>query len=244
MPDPLIGVTAQRIPSPQGLPQHAIGEAYIQALSTAGADPVLIPLGLPDSTLENLLSRLDGILFSGGGDIHPQQYGSQLHPLVAGVDPDRDRVELRLAESALRMGLPFLGICRGLQLINVALGGTLYEDILDQLPGAIRHDFSTGNPRNYLAHTVTILAGCRLSHLVGSSDLLVNSLHHQGIRVLAAGLQATAHSPDGLTEAFELPDYPFGLAVQWHPEWLQEHESGRAIFRGFVEACQRRYARR
>ena len=235
---PIIGLTTYRFKNQYGLPQLAINEAYTAALSLAGAIPLLIPLGLSEGALEAALARLDGVVFTGGGDVHPERYGSQEHPLVDGVDADRDRVEIFLLKRVLQAGLPFLGICRGLQVINVAMGGSLYEDVLDQRPNALRHQFFPEMPRNYLAHPVEVVSGSRLAGILGDGPAQVNSLHHQGILSLASGLQAAAFAPDGLVEACEVAGHPFGLAVQWHPEWLQEHGSMRNLLKAFVSAAQ------
>jgi putative glutamine amidotransferase len=234
----LIGVTTYRNQNAYSFTQFSISEAYISALANSGASPVLIPLGGSAAALDVLLARLDGLLFSGGGDIDPQAYHSQMHVSVQEVDRDRDRVEIYLMEQALGRRLPFMGICRGLQLINVALGGSLYEDILDQHEGAIQHQFFPGWPRDHLAHKVQIEADSSLGRILGATELPVNSLHHQGVKSLAPELRATAVAPDGIIEGFELPGYPFGLAVQWHPEWLQAHTPMRALFRAFIQACQ------
>lgn len=236
-PAVLIGVTTSQEHNPQGHPYNYLLKAYSQALVQAGACPVLIPCDLSGDLLEPLLFRLDGILFSGGGDIQPDRYRSQAHPLVAGIDEQRDQVELILLEAALQQELPFLGICRGLQLINVGLGGSLYEDVLDQKPLALRHDQAVDHPRSYLAHTVSLSAGTRLEKILGLKTARVNSLHHQGVRELAPGLQASAFSPDGLVEGVELPGYRFGVGVQWHPEWLMDQRETRSLFRAFVEAA-------
>lgn len=244
MSSPLIGLTTYRHLNNQGLPLHSITEAYVRAVSNAGGLPVLIPLGLPEETLDKLFQRLDGILFSGGGDVQPERYGSQPHPLVDDVDNDRDRVEIHLLQRTVQQGLPFIGICRGLQVINVALGGTLYEDILEQRPDSLKHRFYPDWPRTYLAHTIQLEKDSRLSQVLGASSVQVNSLHHQGIRELAAPLQAAAYAPDGLIEAFELAQYPFGMAVQWHPEWLQEHPPMQSLFREFVRAADEKSTHR
>jgi putative glutamine amidotransferase len=244
MTPPLIGLTTYRHLNQYGLPLHSITEAYTRAVTNAGAIPVMIPLGLAEETLDALLGRLDGILFTGGGDVHPERYGSQAHPLVDDVDIDRDRVEVYLLNRTLEQGLPFLGICRGLQVINVALGGTLFEDILDQRPNSLKHQYYPNWPRNYLAHDVQVAQDSLLWQILGSPTVQVNSLHHQGIRSLAAPLQATAFAPDGVIEAFELEGHPFGMAVQWHPEWLQEHPPMRSIFCAFVQAADEKISHR
>lgn len=244
MPSPLIGLTTYRHLNPYGLPLNSLTEAYVRAVSNAGAIPMLIPLGLSEETMDKMLARLDGILFTGGGDVQPERYGSLPHTLVYDVDPDRDRVEVHLLQRSLKQGLPFLGICRGLQVINVALGGTLFEDILDQRPDSLKHQYYPNYPRNHLAHTVQVEQGSRLGQMLISPAVQVNSLHHQGIRQLATPLQATAYAPDGVIEAFELPDHPFGMAVQWHPEWLQEYTPMQSIFRAFVQAADEKPSHR
>jgi putative glutamine amidotransferase len=155
------------------------------------------------------------------------------------VDEDRDRVEITLFQAAYDRRMPFLGICRGLQLVNIALGGSLYEDLLAQYPQALQHNYFSVQAPDYLAHPVTVEEDTRLAGILGATRLEVNSLHHQGIRQLGSGLQPIAHAPDGLVEAVQVLDYPFGLAVQWHPEWLQEHLAMRALFSEFVRACSR-----
>lgn len=237
MSKPLIGVTTYRFTNKHNYPQYGISEAYMQALIAAGAHPVAIPLNFPISDLETLLQRLDGILFSGGGDIHPKNYKGSDHPKVLGVDDERDRLEMALFQWVWKLGKPFLGICRGMQLINVALGGTLYEDILEQHPNAMRHQFAEKRSRDYLAHEVEIQPESRLREILGVERLRVNSLHHQGVRQLAEGVHCAALAPDGIIEALEVAGHPFGLAVQWHPENLQAYPPARALFRAFVQSA-------
>jgi putative glutamine amidotransferase len=238
LPAPLIGVTTYSFTSNTGHPQFALNQAYIKSLHGAGACPLLIPSRLAGDVLQTFLSRLDGVLFSGGGDVRPERYGSQPHPLVTEIDEDRDELEIELVRQVAQAGLPFLGICRGLQVINVALGGSLYEDILEQRPDSLKHQNVAEHPRDYLAHSIQVQPGSRLAGILGGTDVQVNSLHHQGIRRLAPGLAATAHAPDGVIEAVELPEHPFGLAVQWHPECIQAYPPMQSLFRAFVEACQ------
>ena len=233
MTTPLIGITTYRATNNAGNPILALGENYVKSVAQAGGIPVLLPLELPEDQLDSLLSRLDGALFSGGGDIDPALYGMESAPEVKGVSPERDRTEIRMLKAAVSRGLPFLGICRGLQVINVALGGTLYTDIAAQRPNALKHDYYPDYPRDLRPHTVTIQPGSRLHATLGLTETPVNSLHHQGIRDLAEPLRPVAFAPDGLVEGIELPDHPFGLGVQWHPEWL----TARALFRAFVEAA-------
>jgi putative glutamine amidotransferase len=234
---PLIGITTYRTTNAAGNPILALGENYAQAISQAGGISTLVPLGLPTQQLSALLARLDGILLSGGGDIDPDIYGMESSPEVKNVDPDRDRVEIQLVREAVSEGRPFFGICRGCQAINVALGGTLYTHVEAQHPQALKHDYYPDWPRDHRPHNLRVESGSRLASILGTTAPEVNSLHHQGVRTLPAGLRATAWAPDDLIEAFELLEHPFGLAVQWHPEWLMAHAPMQALFRAFVEAC-------
>jgi putative glutamine amidotransferase len=237
MAPPLIGLTSTRVTNRFGFLSSEVKEAYTQAVARAGGMPVIIPLGLPEAGLRESLTRLDGLLLTGGGDIAPERYDSRPHPLVAEVDRGRDQEEIQLFHDAMQMELPILGICRGLQVINVASGGTLYEDILDQRPDSFKHQYSIEKPRTYLAHTVQLDGSGRLPSILGGPEIQVNSLHHQGIRRLAPGLEATACAPDGLIEAIEVPDHRFALAVQWHPEWMQDDAGMRRLFEEFVRAA-------
>jgi putative glutamine amidotransferase len=240
---PLIGLTGYRVRTESGSLRSMLSEMYTLAVSRAGGAPVVLPQGLPDAQLCELAARLDGLLFTGGGDVHPQRYASAMHPLVDSVDEERDRTEVLLIQEAVRLGKPFFGICRGIQVINVALGGTLYEDVLAQMPEAQPHAYSSEWPRDHLAHPVRLQEGSRLAKILGGASVRVNSLHHQGLRRVAPGLQAMGWAPDGLVEAVELPDHPYGLAVQWHPEWLQQHEPMRELFRAFVVAAEQNIKR-
>lgn len=239
----MIGITTPQ-QSPDGLQAAAMRQAYVSAIIQAGGLPVLISSALPEAEWQGLYRRLEGILFSGGGDIALERFAGQPHPEVYGVDEGRDAFEVALVRAAAESGTPFLGICRGLQLVNVALGGTLYTHILDQAPNALDHSYE--NPEvmiecTHLVHPVQIEAGSRIGEIIdGILPLQVNSLHHQGIKDLAPGLRPTAFAPDGIIEAVELPGHPFGLAVQWHPEWLTGQEHTRRLFKAFVDAAHAR----
>lgn len=239
MAAPLIGVTSNFSPPKGGGPfgTISIGESYIQAVIQAGGLPVILPVGLSQAGMADLLARLDGVLITGGSDLDPARFEGVPHPRVYGIDPLRDELEIQLIRMAARDGKPFLGICRGIQAVNVALGGSLYTDLADQLSGALRHDWYPDIPRNYLAHPVSLQPGSRLAQILGGETVEVNSLHHQGVARLASSLTAVAYSPDRLVEAVELPGHPFGLAVQWHPEWLQEYAPQRQLFQAFVRAA-------
>jgi len=237
VPIPIIGLTTSRSTNAAGIPVISITEAYVQAILRAGGLPILIPVGLSNSQVGEIYSHLQGLLLTGGGDIDPVLYDGIPHPRVYDIEPQRDSLEISLVQQAAREGLPFLGICRGIQVINVALGGKLYTDIRDQHPGALRHDMAPGFPRDLIAHPVEINAESCLANLTGLPTLKVNSLHHQGISSVAPSLQATGFAPDGLVEAVELPGHPFALGIQWHPEWLPESAPMQAIFQGLIAAA-------
>jgi putative glutamine amidotransferase len=213
-------------------------QSYINAVMQAGGAPVLIPSMLHVDGWDALYARLDGILFSGGGDIALEYSPGEPHPRIDEVDLERDSVEFKLVQASAADGKPFFGICRGCQVVNVALGGTLYTHIPDQLPGALDHSYP-GNMRTVLVHQVKVEEGTRIAEIVGEPLLQVNSLHHQGLKDIAPSLRVAGHAPDGLVEAVELPDHPFGVAVQWHPEWLTDQESTRNLFRKFIQAAEK-----
>ncbi len=235
---PVIGITSSYAPAEDNtFGTVSVGESYLQAVLQAGGLPVVIPSGLTEAGLQTLFARLDGLLLTGGGDIDPQRFDGAPHPRVYGVDLRRDETEIRLVQMAAQAAKPFLGICRGIQVINVALGGTLYTDIGAQLAGALRHDWYPNIPRDTLAHSVTVAAGSRLAQILGGETFEVNSLHHQGVERVAPVLRVVANAPDTLIEGVELPDHPFGIGVQWHPEWLQAHEPQRRLFAALVKAA-------
>jgi len=211
-------------------------QSYVQAVMQAGGVPVLIPSMIAEDGWDALYSRLNGILFSGGGDIGLEYSPGDPHPRINDVELDRDSVEFKLIQASASDGKPFLGICRGCQVLNVALGGTLYTHIHDQLPDALDHAYP-GNLRTVLVHEVKVEEGTRVAEVMGEPILNVNSLHHQGVKDIAPSLRVAGHAPDGLVEAIELPDHPFGIGVQWHPEWLTDQEPTRNLFRKFVEAA-------
>jgi putative glutamine amidotransferase len=234
---PVIGVTTSYGKNKSGYPIIFLLRAYTNALIEAGGVPVLIPSDLVQEGWHALYTRLDGILFTGGGDISLEHFKGEDNPKIDGVEPERDVLELGLLKAAVDDGKPFLGICRGIQLMNVGLGGTLLTDIADQKPGALKHDYSPKYPRDLLAHTVEVLSGTRMAEILGETRLQVNSLHHQGLKDVAPGAKAVAFSPDDLVEGLEIPGHPFGLAVQWHPEWLTAQEAARRLFRAFIQAA-------
>ncbi|WP_234508161.1 MULTISPECIES: gamma-glutamyl-gamma-aminobutyrate hydrolase family protein [Thermus] len=184
--------------------------------------------GLLEPYLERILPHLDSLLLPGGGDLDPTHYGEGPHPKLGEVSPERDAHELFLARYAAEKGLPALGICRGIQVMNVALGGTLYQDLEAQ--GFTEVEHRQKSPPPALAHSVRQVADGPLSHLF-PEEFPVNSYHHQGLKTLGEGLKPLAVAPDGLAEAVVLEGHPLFLGVQWHPELLREHWAVFGLFR-------------
>jgi len=221
-------------------PRVGMSRSYIRALLAAGAAPLLIPHVEDMAVLRAVYERLDGLLLPGGGDIDPVHFGESRHEKCNEPSAERDHTELPLARWAVREGLPVLGICRGIQVLNVALGGSLFQDIQAQIPGAERHDWYPNHPRDRLSHTVDISPGTRLSGIVGDTPLPVNSLHHQSVKDVAPGLVVTGYSPDGIVEAIEADDHPFAIGVQWHPEELAGSDvRAQRLFDALVAASRR-----
>ena len=235
---PIIGITTNHSSNAYGQTTILLTQAYVKAILQAGGVPVLIPSLIANDGWDALYPRLDGILFTGGGDISLDHFKGDPHPRIDDVDPERDTVELNLLHASVADGKPFLGICRGCQLVNVGLGGTLYTHLPDQLPNALDHSYP-GNMRTVLVHEVKFDEGTRTADVLGEPIVRVNSHHHQGLKDIAPSLRVAGHSPDGLVEAIELQNHPFELAVQWHPEWLTDQQSTRNLFRRFVEAAEK-----
>jgi putative glutamine amidotransferase len=215
-------------------------QTYVQAVIRAGAAPLLIPALTESSPLRTLYASLDGLLLSGGKDVAPVHYGEALHEKCDPVPPERDEMELRLTRWAVEEGKPLLAICRGIQVLNVALGGSLYQDIDAQIPGADNHTWYPDYPRNRVSHTVPVTPEARLACIVGTAPLPVNSLHYQAIKDVAPGLTVVARAPDGVVESLEVGGHPFAIGVQWHPEELAAGDPRQQrIFDALVDACRR-----
>ncbi len=236
---PLIGITTANYVHPErGWEYNRAYVPVIRAVTDAGGLPVLIPVSISDEVLRGIYARLDGILLPGGGDIRPSVYGAATHPLTDNIDDARDHVEIQLAQWAAQDDLPLMGICRGHQVINVAFGGTLVQDIPSEVQTRFMHDISDGMPRDTLLHEVAIDPSSRLASIVGATQWKVNSLHHQSVEQPAPSMCVTAHAPDGVIEGLEMPDKKFILSVQWHPEDLYEHDPAMMrLFRAFVESA-------
>lgn len=237
---PLIGITAfhTRHITPPHLPLVALGQRYVTAIEAAGGVPLIVSPGLDDENLQVIFERLDGVLLPGGGDIDPACYGETPHPSLTETNVERDHLELSLARCAVDANKPLLAICRGIQVLNVALGGSLVQDIPTQIANALPHTFDeTKVPREFTAHVVHIEPNTQLHGVMGVDRADANSWHHQSLKQVAPGLNVVARSPDGVIEAVEMPERRFIIGVQWHPEWLYDRQPEmKRLFEALVQA--------
>lgn len=236
MARPIIGISAS-------LRQTSHGEVFIQAytknaqaIERAGGLPLLITPEFAPETRKELVRRIDGLLLPGGEDINPARYGAEAHPKTGPTVDARDHNEIALVHEALEADLPLFCICRGHQMLNVALGGTLVQDIPDQLDTDLTHWIR--DPRTDRPHSVQVDASSKLAGILGTTDLPVNSIHHQAIDRVASDLKVTATAPDGIVEGFELPGQRFAVSVQWHPEDLTDDPTMQGLFDAFVAATK------
>jgi putative glutamine amidotransferase len=238
---PLIGITCGSVRDRDWCPPiQGHRQTYIDSVVAAGGVPLLFPLVDNTDVVRSLYERLDGVLLAGGHDINPVHYGEAPLPALGTVDDLRDRVELQLARWAVAEGKPVFGICRGMQVLNVALGGTLYQDIRTQYTTTIVHDDSYAcEDWTHLAHELRLAPDSSLSRLFGDTTFPINSLHHQSINTLAPRLRAIGWAPDGVIEAIEGDSEQFVIGVQCHPEALQDAADPRwrTLFKAFVESC-------
>ncbi|MGH3019004.1 MAG: gamma-glutamyl-gamma-aminobutyrate hydrolase family protein [Gaiellaceae bacterium] len=233
---PVIGITAYAEQARWGVweaPAALIPLAYVSAIERAGGRPLLVPPS--EDGIDETLAVLDGLLFSGGSDIDPDAYGAAAHPETNGVRPERDQAELALLEAALARDMPVLAVCRGSQVLNVALGG----DLVQHLPEVVGHEQHKHTPGVFADHDVEVLPGTKLQALVGD-HAPVKSHHHQGYGRIGDGLRAAARAEDGTVEAIEDPERRFALGVLWHPE---EGEDA-ALFEALVDEARRYRAER
>lgn len=233
MARPAIGITIGYDQRRAGL--HLLRQDYVRSVESAGGLPFVLAPGRPGDAPE-LLARLDGLLLSGGSDVDPTLFGEPRHPSVTNVVRERDDFEIALAQRALERDLPLLAICRGQQVLNVAAGGTLVQDIPSQLEKGVDHD--PERERWETAHDVELMPGTRLHAILGKDAVAVNSFHHQAVKELGQGLVVSARSQDdSVVEGIEAPSRRFAVAVQWHPEsfWNQP-QNFSSLFEAFVEA--------
>jgi putative glutamine amidotransferase len=225
---PVIGITACRKL-----------EDYRQAVLHTGGDVRIVD---PKMTVDEALTGIGGLMLTGGDDVAPARYGEPTHPAVLEVEPERDEFEIALVQEARRRNLPILAICRGAQVLNVAFGGSLVQDIPSQVTGALQHKLQVPPHEPYaLAHEVwfekdSLLGSLLKDRLSDADSCEVNSRHHQAVKQIAGGFRVTATAPDGVIEAFEDPGSRFCLGVQWHPENFWRTGEFRALFEGFVQA--------
>lgn len=206
---------------------------YVDSVRRAGGVPLLVPPG--DARLDKILHSVDGLIFTGGGDLDPLLYGGRLHETVYMVDAERDTTELDLARRIVETGMPTLAICRGTQILNVAFGGTLFEHLPEVVGEAVLH---RAPPREPISHSVRVRSGSRLASIVKDGEFSCASWHHQSIRNVAPGFEVVAHAPDGTIEGVEMDAHPWLLGVQWHPELTAaEDVRQQSLFDAFVRAC-------
>lgn len=241
---PLIGITCSMglgiySMTMENLPQeqHRMNDTYINAIIQAGGVPVVIPAYEDLSLVKDVIDRLDGVLLSGGGDLDPALYSRRPNAHLGSVSPRRDAAEIAIARYVIReTDKPLLGICRGVQVMNVAMGGSLYIDLPDE--GKLAHSL-TMYPRSQVSHEIDVAENTRLAKAMGAGSNQVNSFHHEAVKDVAEGFVVSASSvPDDVVEAIELPGERFVLGVQWHPEELTARQEARQLFRDFVTAAR------
>lgn len=237
---PAIGITPDWTLPPDRPPRYQLNCAYADAVQLAHGVPLVLPFSDRDAVIEAMLEAIDGLLISGGAsDIDPAEYGEERRPRCGPAIPERTDFERALLTRALERDLPVLGVCGGMQLVNVVLGGSLHQDLPTEVPQAGVHQQE--NDRRQPSHAVDVSPGSRLSRAVGEGRLMVNSTHHQAVRRLGEGVVVTARATDGVVEAFEVPKRHFVMGVQWHPEQLVVSVPANVgIYGALVEAARAR----
>jgi putative glutamine amidotransferase len=238
---PVIGIPASTMQTNWGF-RHTLAETYIAAMLAAGASPVIIPSTGDAAAIYAIYRKLDGLLLSGGVDVHPRHYGEEMNGTEE-VDENRDATEIMITRWALEDNLPILGICRGIQVLNVAAGGTLWQDIASQLPDVSQdhRESAMRRQRDYIAHPVNLEADSRLAALLGTTKVEANTLHHQAVKDPAQGFRVVGTAPDGIIEAMESTRHDWVFAVQCHPEDLwRDHTWANKLFNAFVAQVKER----
>lgn len=231
---PFIGITTYEKSERE---RFELPATYVEAVRLAGGIPVLIPPG--EKQLEALLARLDGLILSGGDDVDPAYYGGANHPKVHNISVERDVMEIALSRLVVNQQFPTLCICRGVQVLNVALGGTLIEHIPDESHPTVPHQSRyEGDQRQTQFHNIQVQRDSQLARIMDATDLHLPSYHHQAIRKVAPSLRMVAVAEDGIVEAVEHPNHPFLLGVQWHPEKSTEVSSQLRLFEALVQKAR------
>lgn len=235
---PIIGVSSRKIPffdHDKPYPRYGVAISYVESVEAAGGTPIILPMTQDRLVLDAVLELLDGLLLTGGQDVGPQHYGEEPHARLQTVDPLRDITEMYLARKALAADLPLLAICRGQQVLNVAAGGSLVQDIHSLIgPECLRHFQET--TEEVATHKVRVHEGTKLLEITGESQVMVNSYHHQCVKKVAPGFVINATATDGVVEGVESTTHTFALGVQWHPELLmRQMDFNLALFRKHVE---------
>lgn len=239
MAQKIIGITCNTLPATEASgPRQTLNRAYVWGVERAGGVPIILPVTRDADVIARYLGVVDGLLLSGGVDVDPACYGQPAHPELGEVDHDRDATELPLIRAALDADMPIFAICRGIQTLNVALGGTLYQDLPSERPSAIGHAQNERKiARDVCTHSVAIEPHTRLAEIIGASEMQCNSFHHQALRDVAAPLIVTGLAPDGVIEAVESPRHRYVVGVQFHPEeTARVDEASRRLFAAFVQA--------
>lgn len=233
---PIIGITCKTTDWWTGA-GNGLGVGYISAIEHAGGIPILLPLIQDDSCIAESFSLLDGLLLPGGPDVDPLLYAEEPQPVMGQLDVSKDRVEMSLIPRALELDLPILGVCRGIQILNVAAGGTLYQDVSMSSSNALKHRQEA--PGSYATHAISIQEGSRLLEILGQSEMRVNSFHHQAVKEPASGFVISAVTQDGIIEGIESPHHSFVIGVQFHAELMwQSNSSVNNLFAAFIRAAE------
>lgn len=232
---PVIGITSDVETN-----LHTLENIYIKAITVGGGVPLIIPTGI-EMDITQITTIVDGLLLSGGADICPIEYGEDPCEQLGGVLPERDSMELQLVRQMLNLDKPILGICRGQQILNIALGGTLYQDITSQIKTPLLQHVQKAK-KDHQSHAVHIEKGSKLAGIASAEKIMVNSLHHQALKDIPFPLRVSGKSADGIVEAIESTEHRFALGVQWHPEGLIEKEDqvSLKLFKSYINACLER----
>lgn len=237
---PIIGISSRKIyftHNDRPYPRYGVSMQYVQAVEAAGGTPLILPLTQSEEILQQLLGVCDGLMLTGGFDLDPSYYGEEPHRRIDAINPLRDHTEMILCRTALERDLPVLGICRGMQVLNVAAGGSLYQDLESQFEGETLQHFQKLT-EEYPSHSIQVKPGTWLHRVIGAERARINSYHHQAVKRVAEGFVVTATAPDGVIEAVSSTRHAFAHGVQWHPELtFVAHDFNLGLFRAHVEAC-------